>query len=121
MDGPIGDDVEYLFWVGCAGALEDRAKKTTKAIATLLHTAGVSFAVLGPAETCTGDPARRMGNEFVFSMLAQQNVETLNEAGARKVIASCPHCFNTLSQRVPAARRQLRGHPPHPAAGAARG
>ncbi len=101
VDGPIGDGVEYLFWVGCAGALEDRAKKTTKAIATLLHTAGVSFAVLGPAETCTGDPARRMGNEFVFSMLAQQNVETLNEAGARKVIASCPHCFNTLSNEYP--------------------
>jgi Fe-S oxidoreductase len=101
VDGPIGDDVEYLFWVGCAGALEDRAKKTTKAIATLLHTAGVSFAVLGPAETCTGDPARRMGNEFVFSMLAQQNVETLKEAGARKVIASCPHCFNTLSNEYP--------------------
>ena len=69
-DGKIGDDVEYLFWVGCAGALEDRAKKTTKAIASLLHTAGVTFAVLGPAETCTGDPARRIGNEFVFSMLA---------------------------------------------------
>jgi Fe-S oxidoreductase len=101
VDGRIGDDVEYLFWVGCAGSLEDRAKKTTKAIATLLHTAGVSFAVLGPAETCTGDPARRMGNEFVFSMLAQQNVETLNEAGARKVIASCPHCFNTLSNEYP--------------------
>jgi Fe-S oxidoreductase len=101
VDGPIGDEVEYLFWVGCAGALEDRAKKTTKAIATLLHTAGVSFAVLGPAETCSGDPARRMGNEFVFSMLAQQNVETLNEAGARKVIASCPHCFNTLSNEYP--------------------
>ncbi len=101
VDGPIGDNVEYLFWVGCAGALEDRAKKTTKAIASLLHTAGVSFAVLGPAETCTGDPARRMGNEFVFSMLAQQNVETLNEAGARKVIASCPHCFNTLANEYP--------------------
>jgi Fe-S oxidoreductase len=101
VDGPIGDDVEYLFWVGCAGALEDRAKKTTKAIAQLLHTAGVSFAVLGPGETCTGDPARRMGNEFVFSMLAQQNVETLNEAGARKIIASCPHCFNTIANEYP--------------------
>jgi len=101
VDGPIGDDVEYLFWVGCAGALEDRAKKTTKAIASLLHTAGVSFAVLGPAETCTGDPARRMGNEFVFSMLAQQNVETLNEAGARRIIASCPHCFNTIANEYP--------------------
>jgi len=101
VSGPLGPDVEYLFWVGCAGALEDRAKKTTKAIATLLHTAGVSFAVLGPAETCTGDPARRMGNEFVFSMLAQQNVETLNEARVRKVVASCPHCFNTLANEYP--------------------
>jgi Fe-S oxidoreductase len=101
VDGVIGDDVEYLFWVGCAGALEDRAKKTTKAIATLLHTAGVSFAVLGPAETCTGDPARRMGNEFVFSMLAQQNVETLNEAKVRKIVASCPHCFNTIANEYP--------------------
>ena len=101
VDGKIGDDVEYLFWVGCAGALEDRAKKTTKAIATLLHQAGVKFAVLGPGETCTGDPARRIGNEFVFSMLAQQNVETLNEAGARKVVASCPHCFNTISREYP--------------------
>jgi Fe-S oxidoreductase len=101
VDGKIGDDVEYLFWVGCAGALEDRARKTTKAIATLLHQAGVKFAVLGPAETCTGDPARRIGNEFVFSMLAQQNIETLNEAGARKVVASCPHCFNTISREYP--------------------
>jgi Fe-S oxidoreductase len=101
VDGPIGDDVEYLFWVGCAGALEDRAKKTTKAIAQLLYAAEVNFAVLGPGETCTGDPARRMGNEFVFSMLAQQNVETLNEAGARKIIASCPHCFNTIANEYP--------------------
>jgi Fe-S oxidoreductase len=101
VDGKIGDEVEYLFWVGCAGALEDRAKKTTKAIAQLLHTAGVNFAVLGPAEACTGDPARRMGNEFVFSMLAQQNVETLNEAGARKIVASCPHCFNTIAREYP--------------------
>jgi len=101
VDGKIDPDTEYLFWVGCAGALEDRAKKTTKAIATLLHDAGVKFAVLGPAETCTGDPARRIGNEFVFSMLAQQNVETLNEAGVKKVVASCPHCFNTISREYP--------------------
>jgi Fe-S oxidoreductase len=101
VDGPIGADVEYLFWVGCAVALEDRAKKTTRAIAGLLHTAGVNFAILGPAETCTGDPARRMGNEFVYSMLAQQNVETLNEAGARKIVASCPHCFNAISNEYP--------------------
>jgi len=101
VDGKIDPETEYLFWVGCAGALEDRAKKTTKAIATLLHQAGVKFAVLGSAETCTGDPARRIGNEFVFSMLAQQNIETLNEAGARTIVASCPHCFNTIANEYP--------------------
>ncbi|HTW11202.1 MAG TPA: heterodisulfide reductase-related iron-sulfur binding cluster [Solirubrobacteraceae bacterium] len=106
IDGTIPADVEYLYWVGCAGALEDRAKKATKATAQLLHAAGVKFAVLGPAEACTGDPARRLGNEFVFQMLAQQNVETLNEAGVgegsgKKVIASCPHCFNTISREYP--------------------
>jgi Fe-S oxidoreductase len=101
VDGEIGPDTEYLFWVGCAGALEDRARKTTKAIATLLHTAGVKFAVLGPAETCTGDPARRIGNEFVYSMLAQQNIETLNEAAPRTIVASCPHCFNTIANEYP--------------------
>jgi Fe-S oxidoreductase len=94
------DDFEYLFWVGCAGAFEDRAKKTTRAVATLLNEAGVDYAILGEGETCTGDPARRIGNEFVFQMLAQQNVETLNDAfGERKVkkiVATCPHCFNTL-------------------------
>ncbi len=100
-DGKIDAGIEYLFWVGCAGALEDRAKKTTKAIATLLHTAGVKFAVLGPAETCTGDPARRIGNEFVFSMLAQQNIETLNEAAPKTIVASCPHCFNTIAKEYP--------------------
>jgi Fe-S oxidoreductase len=101
VDGPLGDDVEYLFWVGCAGALEDRARKTTRAIAELLHTAGVKFAVLGPGETCTGDPARRIGNEFVFSMLAQQNIETLNEVKPKTIVASCPHCFNTISREYP--------------------
>ncbi len=106
LDGTIPADTEYLYWVGCAGALEDRAKKATKAIAELLHVAGVKFAVLGPAEACTGDPARRLGNEFVFNGLAQQNIETLNEAGVaagsgKKVIASCPHCFNTISREYP--------------------
>ncbi|MEV7228339.1 (Fe-S)-binding protein [Polymorphospora sp. NPDC051019] len=90
------EDFEYLFWVGCAGAFEDRAKRTTRAVATLLHEAGVNFAILGEGETCSGDPARRIGNEFVFQMLAQQNVETLNEAGVKKIVATCPHCFNTL-------------------------
>jgi Fe-S oxidoreductase len=106
LDGAIPADTEYLYWVGCAGALEDRAKKATKAIAELLHVAGVKFAVLGPMEACTGDPARRLGNEFVFNMLAQQNIETLNDAGVaagtgKKVIASCPHCFNTISREYP--------------------
>jgi Fe-S oxidoreductase len=90
-------DFEYLFWVGCAGAFDDRAKKTTRAVATLLHEAGVSFAILGEGETCTGDPARRIGNEFLFQTMAQQNVETLSEAGVRKIVATCPHCFNTLA------------------------
>jgi Fe-S oxidoreductase len=92
-----GGDFEYLFWVGCAGAFEDRAKKTTRAVATLLHEAGVSFAILGNGETCSGDPARRIGNEFVFQMLGAQNVETLNDAGVKKIVATCPHCFNTLA------------------------
>ena len=97
------DDFEYLFWVGCAGAFEDRAKKTTRAVATLLHEAGVNFAILGEGETCTGDPARRIGNEFVFQMLAQQNVETLNEAfGDRPARRSSPpaRTASTPCQRV---------------------
>jgi Fe-S oxidoreductase len=103
----LGDTVEdltgidYLFWVGCAGALEDRAKKTSRAFAELLHIAGVKFAVLGEAEACTGDPARRLGNEFVFQMLAAQNIETLNEAKATRIVATCPHCFNSLSREYP--------------------
>jgi Fe-S oxidoreductase len=101
LDFPVprvadGAEFEYLFWVGCAGAFEDKAKKTTRAVATLLHEAGVSFAILGNNETCTGDPARRIGNEFVYQMLAQQNVETLKEAGVLKIVATCPHCFNTI-------------------------
>ena len=90
------DDVEWLFWVGCAGAYEDRAKKTTRAVAELLHLAGVDFAVLGNGETCTGDPARRSGNEFVFQGLAMQNAEVLTEVKAKKVVSTCAHCFNTL-------------------------
>ena len=90
------DDVDWLFWVGCAGAFEDRAKKTTQAVAELLDMAGVSFAVLGDGETCTGDPARRAGNEFLYQQLALQNVEVLCESKAVKVVATCAHCFNTL-------------------------
>ena len=115
------DDFEYLFWVGCAGAFEDRAKKTTRAVATLLTRPASTFAILGEGETCTGDPARRIGNEFVFQMLAQQNVETLNEAfgdrPTKKIVATCPHCFNTLGNEYGAARRRVRGGAPHPAAG----
>jgi Fe-S oxidoreductase len=90
------DEVDWLFWVGCAGAFEDRAKKTTQAVAELLYTAGVSFAVLGDGETCTGDPARRSGNEFLFQQLALQNVEVLRETKALRIVATCAHCFNTL-------------------------
>jgi Fe-S oxidoreductase len=98
-------EVEYLFWVGCAGALEDRARRTTRAFAELLHIAGVRFAVLGDGESCTGDPARRLGNEFLFQMLGAQNVETLNEAfgtaPVKRVVATCPHCFNSLANEYP--------------------
>ena len=94
-------EVEYLFWVGCAGAYEDRAKKTTQAVAELLDTAGVSYAVLGNGETCTGDPARRSGNEMVFAQLALENAETLREAGAGKVVTTCAHCLNTLKNEYP--------------------
>jgi Fe-S oxidoreductase len=97
-------EVEYLFWVGCAGALEDRSKKVTVAFAELLHTAGVEFAVLGQGESCTGDPARRLGNEFLFQMQGMQNVETLNSitrAEPLKIVATCPHCFNTLANEYP--------------------
>ena len=90
------DEVEWLFWVGCAGAFEDRAKKTTQAVAELLDMAGVTFAVLGDGETCTGDSARRSGNEIVFQQLAMENVETFKEMKVKKVVSTCAHCFNTL-------------------------
>ncbi len=94
-------EVDYLFWVGCAGAYDDRAKKTTRAVAELLHTAGVAYAVLGNGETCTGDPARRAGNEFVFQQLALENAETLKEAKATKIVTACAHCLNTLKNEYP--------------------
>jgi Fe-S oxidoreductase len=90
------DSVDWLFWIGCAGAYEDRAKKTVRAVAELLHLADVSFGVLGNGETCTGDPARRAGNEFVYQGLAAQNVETLTEHRVKQVVTTCPHCLNTL-------------------------
>src|SRR5689334_7018997 len=90
------ESVDWLFWVGCAGAYEDRAKKTTRAVAELLNLAGISFGVLGNGETCTGDSARRAGNEFVFQGLATQNIETFKEYKVKKVVSTCAHCFNTL-------------------------
>ncbi len=92
---------EYLYWVGCASSFDERARKTAESTAKLLQRAGVDFAILGPREACTGDPARRMGNEYVFQAFAEQNVETLNEAGVTKIIANCPHCFNTLGNEYP--------------------
>ncbi|MGQ5692503.1 (Fe-S)-binding protein [Rhodococcus erythropolis] len=106
-DADSFEDYEYLFWVGCAGAYEDRAKKTTKAVAELLATAGVKFMVLGADETCTGDSARRAGNEFLFQQLAMQNIEMLNsvfdgiEQKKRKIVVTCAHCFNALGNEYP--------------------
>src|SRR5680860_90191 len=101
IDGRIPDDVEYLFWVGCAGSLEDRSKKVSRDVAELMTAAGVRYAVLGGAESCTGDPARRLGMEYLFQMQAQANVEMLNAAGVRKIVTWCPHCFNTLKNEYP--------------------
>ncbi|MGH9177267.1 MAG: heterodisulfide reductase-related iron-sulfur binding cluster [Acidimicrobiales bacterium] len=97
--GPIGH--EYLYWVGCAGAFDDKNRKVTVATARLLQRAGVDFAILGPAERCNGDPARRSGNEYLFQVLAGENVATLNRAGVTKVVTQCPHCFNTLANEYP--------------------
>ncbi len=97
-----GIEVEVLFWVGCAGSFDARAQKVTKAFSQLLDKAGVSFAILGNEEACTGDPARRAGNEFIFQMLALQNINTLNMYGVKKIVTACPHCFNTLKNEYPA-------------------
>ncbi|WP_026877778.1 (Fe-S)-binding protein [Jiangella gansuensis] len=101
------DEVDWLFWIGCAGAFEDRAKKTTQAVAELLHTAGVSFAVLGDGETCTGDPARRAGNEFLYQQLAAQNIDVLRETKAVRVVSTCAHCFNTIKNEYAQLGLQL--------------
>jgi Fe-S oxidoreductase len=94
----LGDPApEYLYWVGCAASFDERAKKSAESTAKLLQKAGVDFAILGPREACTGDPARRMGNEYVFQAYAEQNIATLKENRVRKIVASCPHCFNTLA------------------------
>jgi Fe-S oxidoreductase len=114
----IPDDVEYLYWVGCASALDERARKAAQATARMLHRAGVTFAILGPKESCTGDPARRLGNEYLYQEQGRANVATLEAAGVKKVIASCPHCFNSLANEYPALggnfevihHSQLLGH-----------
>ena len=92
---------EYLYWVGCASSFDERARAPPRPRPRSCTKAGVDFAILGPRESCTGDPARRMGNEYVFQAFAEQNVETLNEAGVTKIVTSCPHCFNTLANEYP--------------------
>lgn len=101
-----GRKPEYLFWVGCSGSYDPRSQKISVALVKLLQAAGVDFAILGDEESCTGDPARRAGNEFLFQMLAHQNIGTLDQYGITRIVASCPHCFNTLKNEYPA----LGGH-----------
>jgi len=106
LEGGDPLEAEYLYWVGCAGSFDDKNRKVTRAMAQLMQRAGVDFAILGPAENCTGDSARRSGNEYLFQMLASQNIETLNQMGVTKIVTQCPHCFNTLGNEYP----QLGGH-----------
>lgn len=104
LDVPImaeNQDVEWLYWVGCSPSFDDRARKIARATARLLKQAGVSFAILGPEETCNGDPARRAGNEYLFQMMAQMNIETMNNYNVKKIITTCPHCYNTLKNEYP--------------------
>ncbi|MET0143180.1 MAG: heterodisulfide reductase-related iron-sulfur binding cluster, partial [Ilumatobacteraceae bacterium] len=101
VDGSEAFEHEYLYWVGCAGSFDDKNQKVTQAMAKLLQRAGIDFAILGPAENCTGDPARRSGNEYIFQMLAMQNIEVLDGMGVKKIITQCPHCFNTLMNEYP--------------------
>jgi heterodisulfide reductase subunit D len=96
-----GKSPEILFWVGCAGSFDQRAQKITRAFVTILHKIEISYAVLGKEEMCTGDPARRAGNEFMFQMMAYQNIQILNNYGIRKIVTACPHCFNTLKNEYP--------------------
>ena len=96
-----GEQPEILFWVGCAGSFDQRAQRITKAFAAILHKVGFSFAILGKEEMCTGDPARRAGNEFLFQMMAWQNIQTLNNYGIKKIVTTCPHCFNIFRNEYP--------------------
>jgi Fe-S oxidoreductase len=106
VDGSEPITAEYLYWVGCAGSFDDKNRKVSQAMAKLMKRAGIDVVILGPSEMCTGDPARRSGNEYIFQMLAMQNVETLNGMGVKKIVTQCPHCFNTLANEYP----QLGGH-----------
>lgn len=101
-----GESPEVLFWVGCAGSFDQRAQRITRAFALILEKTGVKYAILGKEEMCTGDPARRAGNEFLFQMMAYQNIQVLNNYGIKKIVTACPHCFNTLANEYPA----LGGH-----------
>ncbi len=101
-----GQTPDILFWVGCAGSFDQRAQKITKAFATILNKVGINYAILGAEETCTGDPARRAGNEFLFQMMAYQNIQVLNNYEVKKIVTACPHCFNTLKNEYP----ELGGH-----------
>lgn len=96
-----GESPEVLFWVGCAGSFDQRAQKITKAFISILDKVGLRYAILGQEEMCTGDPARRAGNEFLFQMMAWQNIRTLNQYGIKKIVTACPHCFNTLKNEYP--------------------
>jgi Fe-S oxidoreductase len=96
-----GEMPEYLFWVGCAGSFDDRQKKVTRAFCEILQKAKISYAILGTEESCTGDPARRTGNEFLFQMQAMSNIEVLNMYQVKKIVTACPHCFNTLKNEYP--------------------
>lgn len=96
-----GETPDILFWVGCAGSYDQRAQKITRAFATILHKVGIRYAILGKEELCTGDPARRAGNEFMFQMMAYQNIQLLNGYGIKKIVTACPHCFNTLKNEYP--------------------
>lgn len=97
----LGETPEVLFWVGCAGSFDQRAQKITKAFATILNKVNVNYAILGAEEMCTGDPARRAGNEFLFQMMAYQNIQVLNNYGIKKIVCTCPHCFNILKNEYP--------------------
>ena len=101
-----GESPDILFWVGCSGSYDQRAQKITRAFATILEKVGIRYAILGKEEMCTGDPARRAGNEFLFQMMAYQNIQTLNNYGVKKIVATCPHCFNILHNEYP----ELGGH-----------